>query len=146
MANLEKKLELDAKLPKASIDRIVQSALPAGMSIAKDLRPVLLEYGVSFVQYISIGAYDMCEKKKKKTITPEHIMQTLSKFGFDGYVKECEATLGEYQNLAKKRPSKRNPLLNSRYTMEELLDQQEAAFRNAREDMDKSILEESTSD
>lgn len=146
MVDLEKKLELDAKLPKASIDRIVQCALPAGISIIKDLRPVLLEYGVSFVQYISIGAYEMCEKKKKKTITPEHIMQTLTKFGFDGYVKECEATLGEYQSLAKKRPSKRNALVDSGFTMEELQDKQKRLFESAREQMDKSILEESTSE
>lgn len=146
MADFEKKFESDAKLPKACIDRVIQNNLPPSISISKELRFSLLNYGVAFVQFISIGAYEMCEKKKKKTITPEHIFQALTKFGFVKYVSECEETLREYQSLANKRPSKKNALEDSGLTMEELLDKQKELFEKAREQMDKSVLYESDSE
>lgn len=146
MADFEKKFESDAKLPKACIDRVVLNTLPSNISISKDQRFSLLDYGVAFVQFISIGAYEMCEKKRKKTITPEHIFQALKKLGFENYVDKCEETFKEYQSLASKRPSKKNALEDSGLTMKELLDKQKELFQKAKEQMDKSVLDENDSE
>lgn len=143
MADFEKKMDSSTKLPKACVDRVIHNALPPSVNISKEMRSVLLDYGVSFVQFISIGAYEMCEKKKRKTITPEHIIQALSKFGFESYMKECEATLSEYQSLINKRPSKRNALEDSGLTLDELWVKQKKLFKNAKEEMDSVVQDES---
>ena len=52
--------------------------LPDDIKCANETRDLIVECCVEFINLVSSEANEMCSKENKKTIGPEHIVQSLS--------------------------------------------------------------------
>lgn len=88
---------------------------------------------------VSSEANEICEKSSRKTISPEHIFESLTSLGFDNYVSEAKKAFEEFSEetteKAKKAKSARKKWDETGMSAEELLKEQEELFRKARERM-----------
>ena len=124
----------ELSLPKATVYKLINEMLPAGISCPKETRHLLISCCVEFIHLLSSEANDVCEKSGRKTISPEHVMEALSNLGFGKSRETVESTLEEAQTtVAKERERNRtNKLEKSGLTEEELIRQQEELFEQAR--------------
>ena len=56
-----------------------------------------------FIHLVAFEASDICEKGKKKTIGGEHVVEALTKLGFEGYVPEVAKSVDDVKEEAKVR-------------------------------------------
>ena len=122
----------DITLPKATVTKLIQEMLPADVVCSRESRDLLIECCVEFIHLLSSEANDLCEKERKKTISPEHVLQALESLGFGQYVGEVQQVYSEHRSQMKEREKKNSKLEDSGLTEEELLRQQEALFEQAR--------------
>lgn len=90
-----------------------------------------------FVQLLSSEANDICERDRKKTITPEHVLRALTALGMERFSHDVQEEYDRAKTDEKlkakgnRRAAKeRKPVVDT----EELLRQQEALFAQARSD------------
>ncbi|KAK1350494.1 putative CBF/NF-Y-like transcription factor [Hamiltosporidium tvaerminnensis] len=137
----------EAILPKGTVNKIIQDTLPKSVSIHKSTKEFIMTCCLEFAHLITAQAAEMCEKESKKTITHEHIFQSLQCLGYSEYVGECTVAHEEYVSHCKMKPSKINKLKTSGLTMEELRKQQLALFESARNEVYRMDCEQNgTSD
>ena len=68
----------DVTLPKATISKVIKDNLQTdGIRCANDTRDLIVDCCVEFIQMIAAEANEVCNKGKKKTIAPEHVMEAL---------------------------------------------------------------------
>lgn len=75
----------------------------------------------------------MCNKRNKKTINAEHVLEALDRLGFPDYKAEAEAVLNDCKEVAAKRRKQSTRLEHLGIPEEELLRQQQELFAKARE-------------
>mmetsp|Transcript_43847 Transcript_43847/g.107645 ORF Transcript_43847/g.107645 Transcript_43847/m.107645 type:complete len:90 (+) Transcript_43847:200-469(+) len=72
----------DVALPKATVYKFAnEMAASMDVRLAAETRELLVECCTEFVQMLSSEANEICEKDKKKTIAPEHILRALNNLG-----------------------------------------------------------------
>ncbi len=126
--------EDEASLPKATVAKLITDMLPAGVSCPRETRELLSECCIEFIHLISSEANEQCERSHKKTISPDHVIESLRELGFASFIARVKETYGEAQTQAKETQRVRasNKLDKSGLTEEELLKQQEELFESAR--------------
>ncbi|KAI5170656.1 down-regulator of transcription 1 [Nematocida sp. LUAm3] len=140
-----KSLEAEPKLPRASVDKIVEDTLTAPLTCSRDVKYVLLDGCAKLIHIISAEANRACEREQKKTVTHEHVYVALRQIGLSHYIEECHNAYKEHVEQSKLRPSKQNKLKESGLTEDELEREQEELFRKAKllsltEEKDQSNL------
>lgn len=123
----------DLSLPKATVQKMISELLPSDVSVAKETRDLVIECCVEFIHLIASDANEICESESKKTIAPEHIINSLKRLGFDEYVPEVQEVLKDHKQQQKDREKKTSKFEQSGLTEEELAAQQEALFAKSRE-------------
>jgi histone H3/H4 len=121
----------ELSLPKATVQKLINDMLPAGIVCSKETRDTIIECCVEFIHLISAEANGICEEEAKKTISPEHIIGALKKLGFESYVAEVEETMRDHKQQQRDRERKSSKL-GSEFSEEELLRQQEELFAQSR--------------
>lgn len=89
----------DIGLPKSTMLRAIKERLPADMRIAGDVNDMIVRCCEEFIHLVSTAANELCEKEKKSTILPEHILGALENLGFEPYLenlKKGKGILGIY--------------------------------------------------
>ena len=89
--------DADAKVPKATVSKIISEILQPGESFTREARDVLIDCCVEFVSMLSSEANDIMEKESKKTMGVEHIAEALKGLGFPEYVKDVVAAVDEHK-------------------------------------------------
>lgn len=118
----------DLSLPRSTIDRIITAnQLP----VPRIFRQALAHHADNFILQVSLQANLLCETDNKKTISHEHIITAVERMGFN-YRKDLQAVFEENVNLSKMKPSRINKLKSSEFTIEQLKEQQDRLFENAR--------------
>lgn len=56
---------------------------------------------VEFIHLLASQANEICEQTTKKTISPEHLLQSLTQLGFDSYIEEVKQAFGEHKQELK---------------------------------------------
>jgi len=86
-----------------------------------------------FIQLISSQANEICDKEKKTTITPNHILLALSELDLPTYkdIAEEEWKIAEAESKAQPRRKKRK-LEDSNKSMSELQAKQQQLFAQAK--------------
>lgn len=129
----------DVALPKATVNKFANEvASSSEVRLTSDTRELIAECCSEFVQLLSSEANDICEKEKKKTITPEHVLRALEQLGLDRFredvMKEYEKAKSDdrlrSRGSSRRDRNKGKPDVND----EELLRQQEQLFALARSD------------
>lgn len=129
----------DVALPKATVNKFANEiAASLEVRLTADTRELIAECCTEFVQLLSSEANEICEKDKKKTITPEHVLRALQQLGLDRFhadVKEEYEKAKCDDNLKSRGASKRErQKARASADDEELLRQQEQLFAMARSD------------
>lgn len=128
----------DIALPKATVNKFANE-IASGLDVrlTADTRELIVSCCTEFVQLLSSEANDICERDRKKTITPEHVLRALTALGMERFSQDVT---DEYERAkhddklkargAGRRGKEKRPLVDT----EELLRQQEALFAMARSD------------
>ena len=131
--------EDDLSLPRSTIDKIITHNK---LAVPRYMRDILIKYCDQFIAYIALKSNFLCEKDKRKTITHDHVLKALEEIGFAKFLDECKEIYQENLNLSKMKPSKINKLKTSKFTIEELKEQQSKLFENARKEYENMEFEE----
>lgn len=126
-------------LPRAAVNKMIKELLPH-IRVANSSRELILNCCTEFILLLSSQANEVCEKRNKKTILPEHVIESLTQLGFTGYVEEVEEVFSEYKTQASSRKKASTKLNKLGIPEEELLRQQQALFAAAREQHYQSEL------
>mmetsp|Transcript_43848 Transcript_43848/g.107647 ORF Transcript_43848/g.107647 Transcript_43848/m.107647 type:complete len:155 (+) Transcript_43848:200-664(+) len=126
----------DVALPKATVYKFAnEMAASMDVRLAAETRELLVECCTEFVQMLSSEANEICEKDKKKTIAPEHILRALNNLGLSKYHAEVA---GEHEKHKDTEKSKLKggwaKMAKSGISTEELLRQQQELFNMAKND------------
>eukprot|EP00013_Stygamoeba_regulata_P020485 CAMPEP_0177658780 /NCGR_PEP_ID=MMETSP0447-20121125/17048_1 /TAXON_ID=0 /ORGANISM="Stygamoeba regulata, Strain BSH-02190019" /LENGTH=160 /DNA_ID=CAMNT_0019163519 /DNA_START=325 /DNA_END=803 /DNA_ORIENTATION=+ len=128
----------DLSLPKATVQKIIKSALPSNVRCDPATVDTVLECCAEFIHMISSEANDACAKDNKKTIAAEHVLSSLKELGFEHYVKEVNETYMEHKAQSSERTKCSRKLDKLGIPEEELWRQQEELFMKARSSLASS--------
>lgn len=118
----------------ATVYKLITEMLPSGVGCSKETRDMLVDCCNEFVHLISSEANDICEKSGRKTISPEHVLESLKTLGFTDYLEGVQQAHDEHteQHKEKERIKASSKAEAAKLSEEELLRQQEELFQAAR--------------
>jgi len=122
----------DLSLPKVTVQKIIAEIAPPDLPFSKEVRDLIIDCCVEFIQLISTESNDIAEKESKKTIAGEHVIKALTDLGFEEYVEEISGIVLEHKEHQRTKERKQSKLEKSGFSEEELLRQQEELFGKAR--------------
>lgn len=130
----EAPLDDELSLPRATVYKMIVEMLPMGVGCGKETRDLLVDCCNEFVHLISSEANDVCEKTGRKTISPEHVVESLKNLGFSEYLEEVQAAHDEHttQSKEKERIRANSKAEIAKISEEDLLRQQQELFEQAR--------------
>merc|ERR1711879_573494 len=105
---------------------------PTGFKCSNDIRDLLVECLVEFINLLTSEANEVCVKENKKTISPEHVLQALKELDFNDFVASVQDVYTEHEKESKDRPRLAKKLDRCGVSQEDLLKAQEALFAKAR--------------
>jgi histone H3/H4 len=123
--------EKDFSLPKATIAKMIKDILPPEIRCANDTREIISDCCIEFIQLVANEANDLCAKENKKTVTPQNILDSLKKLGFERYLTEIEE-LNDELKVESQKQTKSKKLKDTGLTEDELREEQEKLFAQAR--------------
>lgn len=128
------KAKEDVSLPKATMTKIIKEMLPAHVRVTRDAQDLLVECCVEFINLISSESNDICYKEEKRTIAPEHVLESLKILGFGSYIREVKAAYEQHriENWDCPRAGTRWSKNRLEMTEEEALLEQQRMFAEAR--------------
>ncbi|KAH8087949.1 histone-fold-containing protein [Filobasidium floriforme] len=108
--------EPEETLPRATVQKIVKEILSNAendpstkeFTCAKETIDVLSTACVEFIKLIALSANDECEKDKKKTIAPEHVISAMDTIGMEQYKEDLTATWDASKEQAKAIQERQN--------------------------------------
>eukprot|EP00118_Oscarella_pearsei_P025797 m.308789 g.308789 ORF g.308789 m.308789 type:complete len:198 (+) comp44798_c0_seq1:310-903(+) len=121
----------DVNLPRAAVNKLIKEMVP-NIRVANDARELILNCCTEFIHLLASEANEACGKQRKKTISAEHIIESLKSLGFGAYVDEVKGVLSEHKKETKQRRKASVRLEKMGIPEEELLRQQQALFAQAR--------------
>lgn len=133
------KADEETGLPRATIDKVIQTFFKKNYTVAKETKISLKESCQAFLNLIILQANKTCEKERKKIITNQHVYMALENYGFEDYVKMCKIAANDYEDYSKHKPSKQDKFKESGKTMEELHEDQMRLFSAARKEQEREF-------
>ena len=122
----------DLTLPRSAVNKMVKELLPH-IRVANNSRELILNCCTEFILLLSSQSNEICEKRQKKTILPEHVIEALQELGFGSYVPEVEDVLSNFKTQLSHRNKGNKKLDKMGVSEEELIRQQQALFAEARQ-------------
>eukprot|EP00116_Pleurobrachia_bachei_P013972 sb/3474234/ len=124
--------EDELTLPRSSVNKMIKEVLPH-LRVANNSRELILNCCTEFIMLLSSHSNEICEKKNKKTILPEHVIEALRELGFGDYVPEVNDVLSNFKSEISSRKRSNKKLDKLGISEEELLRQQQELFAQARQ-------------
>ncbi|KAL2523785.1 Nuclear transcription factor Y subunit B-9 [Abeliophyllum distichum] len=97
--------EQDQYVPIANVIRIMKRILPAHAKIADDAKETIQECVSEYISFITSVANEKCHQEHRKTITPEDILYSMEKLGFENYIEPLTLFLNKYREQEMERNS-----------------------------------------
>ena len=119
-------------LPRSAVNKMIKELLPH-LRVANNSRELVLNCCTEFILLLSSQSNEICEKRNKKTILPEHVIDALQELGFSDYVTDVQEVLSDYKTQASSRKKGGKKLEKLGISEEELLRQQQELFAQARQ-------------
>ena len=86
----------DLTLPRSAVNKMIKEILPH-IRVANNSRELILNCCTEFILLLSSQSNEICEKRQKKTILPEHVMEALQELGFGDYTGEVKDVLSTFK-------------------------------------------------
>ncbi|KAH9319364.1 hypothetical protein KI387_021133, partial [Taxus chinensis] len=80
-----------------TMTKIIKEMLPAHVRVTRDAQDLLVECCVEFINLISSESNEICYKEEKRTIAPEHVLESLKVLGFGTYIREVHAAYEQHR-------------------------------------------------
>ena len=119
-------------LPRSAVNKMVKELLPH-LRVANNSRELILNCCTEFILLLSSQSNEICEKRQKKTILPEHVIEALRELGFSSYVPDVQDVLSNFKTQLSHRNKGNKKLDKMGLSEEELIRQQQALFAEARQ-------------
>ncbi|XP_011402600.1 PREDICTED: uncharacterized protein LOC105312008 [Amphimedon queenslandica] len=87
----------DRFVPINNISRTMRNCVPKSGKVSKDAKECMQECVSEFIGFLTSEASDRCIDEKRKTITGDDILFSLSTLGFDCYVDTLQVYLKKYR-------------------------------------------------
>lgn len=78
--------------------------LPRDVRVSRDVQDLLMDCCLEFINLISSEANEICNQEEKKTIAPEHILQSLDALGFSDYISDVQSAYEQHKNETMESP------------------------------------------
>lgn len=78
----------DFKLPTSVVQKIIKDALPDGVNVDKDARDAIARATSIFILYTTTCANGIAVGNKRKTMTAQDIIDSISNMAFDEFINE----------------------------------------------------------
>ncbi len=89
-------------LPLASIVKILKEALPANVSVSKEVKLSLQRAAALFVLYVTNTANQLAKEGKRSTITADDVMAALEELEFEPLLEPLEGFLEKWRKQHEK--------------------------------------------
>ena len=122
----------DLTLPRSAVNKMVKELLPH-IRVANNSRELILNCCTEFILLLSSQSNEICEKRQKKTILPEHVMEALQELGYGNYIQDVKDVLSTFKTHLSTRNKGNKKLDTKGLSEEELIKQQQALFAEARQ-------------
>ena len=122
----------DLTLPRSAVNKMIKEMLPH-IRVANNSRELILNCCTEFILLLSSQSNEICEKRQKKTILPEHVMDAMQELGYGHYVPEVKDVLVDFKTQLSTRNKGSKKLDKLGMSEEELFKQQQALFAEARQ-------------
>jgi histone H3/H4 len=90
-------VEEDKLLPIANVARIMKAAVPKNAKISKEAKECMQDCVTEFVSFLTSEAVDISQAQKLKTVGGEHILDAMTKLGFENYSEALQVHLAKYR-------------------------------------------------
>eukprot|EP01018_Ginkgo_biloba_P008224 Gb_30988 [translate_table: standard] len=122
--------------------KIIKEMLPAHVRVTRDAQDLLVECCVEFINLISSESNEICYKEEKRTIAPEHVLESLKILGFGRYIREVHAAYEQHRIETWDTPKVGSKWGKDRLEMteEEALLEQQRMFAEARARMNNGNM------
>lgn len=151
--------EEELSLPRASINKMIKELVKIfciqlyiltlfnlykvpHIRVANESRELILNCCTEFIHLISSEANEICNQKNKKTISAEHILESLDKLGFNDFKRDAVNVLNDCKQAAAKRRRQSTRLENLGIAEDELFRQQQELFAAARQLMNEEFQQQ----
>jgi MAF protein len=100
--------ELADDLPKAVVNRIVKTCLPANVQVAKEAREALVASGRIWISYVTAAANDFCKQSNRSTLSAEDVLAALDELDFDEFIEHVKQTQIDASIIKKRKRAQAN--------------------------------------
>mmetsp|Transcript_7469 Transcript_7469/g.13929 ORF Transcript_7469/g.13929 Transcript_7469/m.13929 type:complete len:174 (-) Transcript_7469:133-654(-) len=102
-------LKENLEMPIATVNRIIKNALPNNTQVAKDVKSLFSKAAGIFIIYLSTHANEICQERKKSTITAQHVLAAVREIEMEDFLPSLEKYLNEFRTIsANKKRAKIN--------------------------------------
>mmetsp|Transcript_31788 Transcript_31788/g.82960 ORF Transcript_31788/g.82960 Transcript_31788/m.82960 type:complete len:146 (-) Transcript_31788:2570-3007(-) len=95
----EESREQDRFLPIANISRIMKRVLPVNAKVSREAKEAVQECVSEFISFITSEASEKAQREKRKTITGQDLLWSITTLGFDNYVEPLKQHLHALREL-----------------------------------------------
>lgn len=130
----------EVSLPKATMAKMIKEVLPENLRCSADARDLAISCCMEFIAMLTQECSDICDKSKKQTIRPEHVLQALKTLEFNSYVDEVSRVHMEHKSEKAEvnARNKKRKAVQLDMTPEEAAEQQRLLFDNAKTRFDQA--------
>eukprot|EP00002_Diphylleia_rotans_P028823 TRINITY_DN5828_c0_g1_i3.p1 TRINITY_DN5828_c0_g1~~TRINITY_DN5828_c0_g1_i3.p1 ORF type:complete len:219 (+),score=66.87 TRINITY_DN5828_c0_g1_i3:83-658(+) len=112
---------------------MVRDILPDDVKCSSETRDLLVQCCIEFIHLLASEANDICSTDSKKTIGADHILKALQVLGFSDYASAVTQVYDQHREHVQEKTKWSKKLENSGKTEEQLREEQQALFRQAKE-------------
>ncbi|ELT97819.1 hypothetical protein CAPTEDRAFT_184024 [Capitella teleta] len=91
----------DLNLPNSIITRIIKDAIPDGVNVSKDARLAISKAASVFVLYATSCANNFAQQNKRKMISGQDVLDSMTELEFDELVEPLKKSLEAYKKSQK---------------------------------------------
>ncbi|CAF1071758.1 unnamed protein product [Adineta steineri] len=125
--------EDDKCVPRAAVYKMIKDCTQH-IRVSSEAKEFFVQCCNEFIHTIALQANTVCEQQTKKLVLPDHIVTALENLGFTSYKTNCINAMETAQEEMAQKRRKLQGKSTSIYTDEELRQQQELLFQQAREE------------
>jgi down-regulator of transcription 1 len=140
-----KKMSDGASLPKQSVKKVIESALPANVKVDNAATELLVQCCTEFVHLVANECAEEAQNTGGGTATVTHntLARALANLGFDDYADDVKKLMDEarVERLKVTREKSKRKKRHAEAT-DEMVEQQQRLFQEAREQLERQLAQE----
>ncbi|XP_054161921.1 DNA polymerase epsilon subunit 3-like [Oppia nitens] len=110
----------DFNMPVNNIAAIIKECLPNGVTVSQDVRSAVSRSASIFILYVTTCANSIANEHKRKTLTPNDIIEAINQIGFNEFTDELQELYKSLQKGKQNKDKDKSKNTNSDKVMEKM--------------------------